>query len=217
MGRRNINDPKYTRICANPSCGQEFQQKKPNQVVCGVKCRGWLIAQVRDNSGGLWAKAGLALRICQNPDCGKEYIPVRENQIACTPKCYRKTDAWRQSQQRTDARPERRARQNELRNSNGTYRKIALARRGMTPEEYDAKLAGQGGRCARCGREPKTGLKADGGLMPALHVDHDHVSGLNRDLLCGNCNQGLGLFRDDPELLRKAAEYIERHRLALVT
>lgn len=215
MARRNIDDPCYTRVCANPSCGREFQQRKPNQVVCGVQCRGWLIAQVRDHSGGLRAKAGLAPRFCQNTECGREYMPVRENQIACSPKCYRKTEAWRESQRQQDARPERQQRQNELRRGDRN-RRAALLRVGMTPEEYDAKLAEQGGQCALCGRKPQDGFKADGGRMPALHRDHDHVTGAWRDLLCSRCNQGLGLFQDDPVLLWAAAEYIERHRSGMM-
>lgn len=44
------------------------------------------------------------------------------------------------------------------------------------------------------------------------HVDHDHTNGNPRQLLCGNCNRGLGLFFDNPEFLREAADYIEFHR-----
>jgi hypothetical protein len=60
--------------------------------------------------------------------------------------------------------------------------------------------AAQDDRCAICGDpEPQ-------------HLDHDHVSGRIRRLLCQRCNHGLGLFRDDPYLLHVAALYVEGHR-----
>lgn len=57
-------------------------------------------------------------------------------------------------------------------------------------------LAEQGGRCAVCAERP------------AEHVDHDHVTGKVRGLLCFNCNGGLGQFRDDPQILELAIEYL---------
>lgn len=42
------------------------------------------------------------------------------------------------------------------------------------------------------------------------HIDHDHATGEFRGILCGRCNQGLGLFRDNPASLRRAAQFIER-------
>lgn len=41
------------------------------------------------------------------------------------------------------------------------------------------------------------------------HVDHHHISGTLRGLLCGPCNSGLGFFCDNVNLLRKAADYVD--------
>lgn len=41
-----------------------------------------------------------------------------------------------------------------------------------------------------------------------LAVDHDHETGTVRKLLCHNCNRALGLFKDNPDVLRKAADYV---------
>lgn len=42
-----------------------------------------------------------------------------------------------------------------------------------------------------------------------LAIDHDHKTGYVRGALCSRCNLGLGHFRDNPELLRQAALYLE--------
>ena len=75
---------------------------------------------------------------------------------------------------------------------------------GLTTEQFDALLAGQGGVCAICGTLEWMGR----GNAP--HTDHDHATGRVRGVLCGNCNNGIGMFGDDPARLRAAADYLER-------
>lgn len=80
----------------------------------------------------------------------------------------------------------------------------------LSPSEFDALLKAQGGACAIC-RFPETKIHRDGSVT-RLSVDHDHETGAVRGLLCSGCNVGLGSFADDPEALRAAVDYVERHR-----
>ena len=69
----------------------------------------------------------------------------------------------------------------------------------LTISEYDALLQLQGGGCAICGD------------TTALHVDHNHDTNEVRAILCGLCNTALGRFRDNPELLHKAVDYLNQY------
>lgn len=60
----------------------------------------------------------------------------------------------------------------------------------------------QAGRCAICGSWPAK--------TKTLALDHDHVTGRARSLLCDSCNKGIGFFRDSPLLLTEAAAYLTR-------
>ena len=79
-------------------------------------------------------------------------------------------------------------------------RKYQVSLYGLTPEDYTAMVEAQQSRCAIC-RAMVSGN---------LHVDHDHISGKVRGLLCGPCNRLLGLAKDEAETLRAAIEYLER-------
>lgn len=90
-----------------------------------------------------------------------------------------------------------------------------LARKyGIGVEDFARMMRDQGGRCSIC-REDLRRLPLKG--FRAVHVDHCHESGEVRQLLCGQCNTGLGNFKDDPERLRRAARYIEAHRNSQTT
>jgi Recombination endonuclease VII len=81
----------------------------------------------------------------------------------------------------------------------------------MSPEEYDARAKAQDYKCALCGR-PEHHVNYRTGKIQSLSVDHDAVTGKNRELLCGDCNRGIGLFRESIELFLKAIEYIKKHK-----
>lgn len=81
-------------------------------------------------------------------------------------------------------------------------RKKYLARNyGITEADWDRLFRSQRGKCKICGTHQST-------LARRLHVDHDHETGKVRGLLCVNCNQGLGSFHDDCDLLEKAKQYL---------
>ena len=74
---------------------------------------------------------------------------------------------------------------------------------GFTQEDFESKLAEQGGKCAIC-------ETTDSGSM-AFHADHDHKTGQKRGVLCHKCNTGLGLLKDDINILCSAINYINHY------
>lgn len=56
----------------------------------------------------------------------------------------------------------------------------------------------QGGNCAICLTPPKRWFA----------IDHDHATGKVRGLLCTNCNTGIGMLKDDLEVLHRAQVYL---------
>jgi hypothetical protein len=81
----------------------------------------------------------------------------------------------------------------------GGSRHYHLQRRyGISAAEVDAMIEAQGGLCLICEERP------------AEHVDHDHLSGAVRGVLCFSCNGGLGQFRDRVDIMAKAITYLER-------
>lgn len=73
----------------------------------------------------------------------------------------------------------------------------------ITFDEFNALLDAQNGGCAIC----RYSDRSDPKFFPV--VDHCHATGIVRGLLCANCNHAIGKFKDNPALLRDAAQYLE--------
>lgn len=83
-----------------------------------------------------------------------------------------------------------------------------LRRYGCTLADYAEMYEAQDGKCAICKKDPPL----EPGKTRRFNIDHDHLTGRIRALLCPMCNRGLGQFLDDPEVLREAAAYVEHYR-----
>jgi hypothetical protein len=79
---------------------------------------------------------------------------------------------------------------------------------GWSKDRFLEAWKDQEGQCAICSVD-----LVDGGHSgDSVHADHCHETGKIRELLCSFCNRAIGLLRDDPELIRKAADYVQRFK-----
>lgn len=117
----------------------------------------------------------------KNPNYSKNYYLLNKDRInSMTANYYRKN-------------------KEAVRKYNQAYR--IKSQYGITVDAYQYLLDKQGGKCAIC--EQGNGLRR-------LCVDHCHETGAVRGLLCTGCNSAIGKLDDNPNLLRKAASYLER-------
>ena len=82
-------------------------------------------------------------------------------------------------------------------------RKMIRQKYGLTLEQYDELLIETGGKCTICKVKQSD-------LTKPLFVDHDHVTGKVRGLLCIKCNTAIGFFKDNPILLKRAINYLKQ-------
>lgn len=93
-----------------------------------------------------------------------------------------------------------RVRRNERGRVSGYFRNSTLKRRyGITSEDFDRILAGQGGVCAICLEPPGD---------RTFYVDHCHTSGAVRGVLCPRCNTIAGVFDNARELFPAVERYL---------
>ncbi len=81
---------------------------------------------------------------------------------------------------------------------------------GIDLEEYQQLVIAQNGLCGICGNKPKQYTSKTGARYRYLVVDHNHITGQIRGLLCHTCNIALGNLADDPVLFENAIAYVRR-------
>lgn len=82
---------------------------------------------------------------------------------------------------------------------------------GLEKDDYELLIVQQNGCCAICKLTEK---EKDGqhGEPLSLSVDHDHVTGSVRGLLCRQCNIGIGRLKESVEILQNAINYLKSHQ-----
>lgn len=215
VGKRKVGDIE-TITCIG--CGDTFENEVklgPPPKLCSVcrperahrRRRAWVEAhpEKQEEARRQWREA--------NPEKRREieraWVEANPEKVAEKARRYREANRARM-QEMDRAKREKRS-PLELAQ---IARRHALARFGLTEQTFDEILAAQGGACAICGTtEP-------GGPHKQWNMDHDHACPVCggkkgcpdcfRALLCARCNMGIGTLRDDPEIMRAAADYVER-------
>lgn len=86
-------------------------------------------------------------------------------------------------------------------------KELKLKKYGITVDQYNEMLVSQNGVCAIC-LKYETDTDNRSGKIRALAVDHNHITGEVRQLLCGSCNKAIGLLQDNPLLVKNVADYL---------
>jgi Recombination endonuclease VII len=160
------------------------------------------------------------------PQCGAEFMRVRTQgrlRIYCSRKCTMAASEQRKIDRNAALAPRRcvcgvavvtpvgkpvcpDCRKDPRPNAQVRERARTLSAYGLTQSDWDGLIRRQENKCALC-RTDEPGNRGE-----RWHIDHDHVTGQVRGLLCHRCNMGLGCFRDDPEIIKAAARYVTKHR-----
>ena len=74
---------------------------------------------------------------------------------------------------------------------------------GLSKDDYLSLVSKQSSSCAICGKHEPNHF--------SLHIDHCHKRNVVRGLLCGRCNQGIGLLQESKEIMESAIDYLDRH------
>jgi Zn finger protein HypA/HybF involved in hydrogenase expression len=101
--------------------------------------------------------------------------------------------------------PECRADRHRKLNRTNKFLRRVRSQYGITPVQYFMMHDMQGGVCKICGGQA-TGRGFENNR---LSIDHNHETGEVRGLLCTLCNAGIGHFKEDVALMKKAINYLE--------
>ena len=169
-------------------CGTPFIAESHSQISCSKECsKERILCREAKRKRSFTNNAIAKSQIKKCEGCTITFKIKSSAQQYCTTKCYDKSYKKR-NRSRFDKDKSRIAK--------------ALNTYNMTHDEFEAFTTKHNGTCNICGVK-------ESGRRHA--IDHDHKTGEVRGLLCSGCNTSLGFMKDSPELLRKAAKYLEDH------
>ncbi len=123
---------------------------------------------------------------------------TRKDRYVTKPRSECKTCWSSKTKSYTAANQEKMARAHKLKNIRRKY--------GISADEYDAMMRKQEFKCAIC----STAFSGTTGPLSPC-VDHNKITGKNRDLLCRHCNFAIGLAGENVSVLHRMINYIDRH------
>lgn len=185
-----------TRDRLRPDCKKCFGAKIPAQM------RRWRAA----NPERTLATARKSMRAwrARNPERSKEHLGRLSsraeawriaNPVEAKERAKRYARKWRaENPERANSRSRAWRKKNPEKTKSAELR----FRYGITLDDYNAMAVAQRGACAICAKVSSR----------RLHVDHDHLTGSVRGLLCRPCNHMLGLSRDNADVLAAAIRYL---------
>lgn len=133
----------------------------------------------------------------------KECMALKQREWYANNKDYCKDKRYERYKKNAKA-DRQRVREFHKKNPNKTKEYNLRSKFGIEIEQFNTMLNNQHGKCQLCN------LDITGKGLAV--VDHDHVTGKIRDLLCSSCNTALGHFKENSVTMRNAADYVEHHR-----
>lgn len=206
-----------TTVCRR--CKQEL----PSSEFYGTeksckKCRNERAQQNKANGirkrtpSAVIARGNRICTVCQKELPTSEFYGANAKCKPCFAKTYAPVAAKRRKERRAADPEAARARERELYQKwkqtrpEGWRRAVRNGRLketyGITIDDLDRMIEECKATCQICSEVQLDPYK--------MHVDHCHTTGAIRGLICGKCNVGIGMFRDNPEYLIRAAEYLTR-------
>lgn len=192
------------------SCGASMDHLRVDALYCGKRCKMAATKKRIKQRKGLFTKG--AKRECL--ECGSAFTPIFQRNAYCSDHCCRTSYKRRTAVKRvrecvicgkqfTPNSSMHSMCSDECRRVRDRHSRLARTY-GFTPDAFEAMFDKQGNQCAICHTKNAS----------QWAIDHDHASDnlphgkRVRGILCYQCNQALGLFKDSPDVMSRAIEYV---------
>lgn len=141
-----------------------------------------------------WAEGGRRCRGCNEWKVWEQFHRVPKGKNGRAARCRLCVNQSNRSSRGVNVEAARRGERARRGRTGANYK----ARYGLTREDYERMAREQAGACALCGADEKR-----------LVVDHDHVTGVVRALLCDRCNRDMAVV-DEPGRVGRLLAYRQR-------